>query len=173
MYPRSKGPDMKPLSSGPDMKPLSRGPEAKPRSRGPDRGPENPLGTGCRGSAEKEEVLAKAAARSYRALENELNCSHERIERGVAVLADTDAPEIDLKEVSETFLGFWSMVIAFVFSGRIFNLSTVALLFSAQEIVFSSYEQTPVQTFTKTQTRERDKRSPSTLGTGHTGGQAS
>jgi hypothetical protein len=101
---------MNPRSSGPDKNPLSSEvPEVgTPAERGPERGPEfgmDPRGTGCKGRALKEDVLSKAEARSNRMLEKELNCSWEVMERGVAVLALTEAPEMTLKEVSDMDLG--------------------------------------------------------------------
>jgi hypothetical protein len=60
--------------------------------RGPERGLEFGMdlrGTGCKGR------------KMCSQLEKELNCSCEVMERGVAVLALTEAPEKTLKEVSD------------------------------------------------------------------------
>jgi hypothetical protein len=46
-------------------------------------------------------VLSKAEAQSNRMLEKEFNYSWEVMERGVAVLALTEAPEKTFKEVSD------------------------------------------------------------------------
>lgn len=100
MIPRSMGPDMKLQGSkGPEM-----GPENVP-----EIGPEKVtlLGMGWRGKEVKEGVLSKAAARSSGTLVKEWNCSWQLIVRGVDVLALTEAPEMDLKEVSGRNLSLW------------------------------------------------------------------
>jgi hypothetical protein len=97
----SRGPDITPFSIGPDIKPppLSKGPEANPLSRGPDikpfKGPE-PRGTGCRGIAEKDEVLSNEAAGSCISPANNALW----LLLAVETLALTDAPDIVLNVVS-------------------------------------------------------------------------
>jgi len=107
----SNGPDMDIISKGPDKNPLSKGLGQKQSlSTAPGIGLSSerppPLavqGTGWRGRAVKEDVLSKAAAWSNRMFEKELNCGWEMRVRGVVILALTDAPEIALKDVSDSW----------------------------------------------------------------------
>lgn len=85
------GPDRNPRSMGPDKKPHSMGPEAVNRIPDPDWS--WPRGTGWRGMEAKESEQSKVEARSKPELYGQ--ASMRTVERGVDVLALTEAPEIE------------------------------------------------------------------------------